>query len=233
MPHPDGYKYLARFITIAMTGLLGILAVAAWNAFESLQKDDADASNCMRIILALKQYAHDHQGQYPDSVVISSSGTLPVTSNDAFRELVKARIVTDERIFGNWGGIKPDGLLGEQPHFAMALSPNENHWAMTSGLTDSSAGNTPLVFEHPAENSWPPKWLPAGARTQSRNFGFASKRGHIVIGLNDGSVFTEKIVEQNGLLLPKKDAQGLDLFTRSVPQSAILAPIITGPILCQ
>lgn len=144
-------------------------------------------NNCKQIILSLKQYSKDAESLYPD-------GKQPDlhSANQVFRELFKARIVTDERIFGCPNSVfAPDMSIGTAPDFAQALTPGECHWMLLKFQTDSSAGDTPIVVENALNASWPPKWNVADPSDNKR--GRVWKGNKIIVGRNDGSVAVEKL----------------------------------------
>ncbi len=145
------------------------------------------------IIGALKFYAAEHDGKYPEGA----------TSNDALRELYKAGFFDDERCFTVENSpYVGDNDLGEAPGYLKALQPGENHWAMTRGLTDSLHGDWPLMFENPARASWPPYW--------DSRFVDIAKPGRIqegwkiIVGRNDGSIMAERLTMKNEPLVTLK-----------------------------
>ena len=95
---------------------------------------------------ALLAYSTMHDGNFP---------TAEHTSNEAFRELFKAGLLDDEKLFyvkgSAWHGKAngPDGEIGDATDgFAEALGPGENHWAYTSGLNaEKSNSAIPLVMD--------------------------------------------------------------------------------------
>ncbi|MDB6137045.1 MAG: hypothetical protein JWO94_117 [Verrucomicrobiaceae bacterium] len=109
--------------------------------------------------------------------------------------------------------------MGEPPAYAKSLEHGENHWAMTKGLTDKADGATPLVFENPAEYSWPPRWdtnLVSVAKP-----GRVWKSRKIIVGRADGSVNMEKLKEGERMasLEPIKD--GKNLFELAGPHEIL------------
>lgn len=139
-------------------------------------------NNCRQIITTLRLYSSDQTGSYPDSGM-----PLVNTSNEAFHRLFVEGQADNEVIFGcPLSPYNPDGDIGKEPDYLEALKPQENHWAMTRGLSDSDTGSYPLVYENPSEASWPPRWnskfkdVPKPGRIW--------KSGKIVIGMNDSSV---------------------------------------------
>lgn len=133
--------------------------------------------------MAMKAYAADNAGKYPTGR----------TANEAFRELIRADILQDERVFGcTFSRYVPDNDVGEAPDFAKAVGPGENHWMLVDGLTDSSLAWSPVVFENAIEATWPPVW-DGSPYEKVRKRGQTWKRGKIVIGQNDNSVSVLKV----------------------------------------
>ncbi len=170
-------------------------------------------NNCKQIITTLKLYSGDNGGEYPDFALPNAH-----TSNEVFRELFKAGDADSEAIFGcpNSSDGNPDGNIGKVPDYAEALKPNENHWAMTKGLTDSDPGNIPLVYESPADATWPPKWNPSLAGTTKP--GRTWSGGKVIIGFNDGSV----------VAMPLESTKGQHVGLRPHPDGTPIFPTFPG-----
>jgi hypothetical protein len=109
-------------------------------------------------------------------------------------------VANDEMIFGCPGTKdgNPDGNVGKNdPNFAQALMQNENHWAMTTGLTDSSPSSFPTVYENPVGGDWPaPTWNCDAAGTST--IGRSWSGGKVIVGMNDGSVTTQQCIAAKG-----------------------------------
>lgn len=194
-------------------GVVAVLLSALVPTFNSVApkaNQTVTAGNCRRIITALRLYAQDHKGKYPDA-----DASEPMTSNDAFRVLFREGYVDDERCFGaNVSRFVPDNVIGSKPSFPKALEAGENHWAMTKGLTHSSNALTPLVMENPALLGWPPRWNvdAAGKKERGRAWG----GGRIIVGFKDSSVQPIKLDATKGSNVgPYTDADGKDVFTRA------------------
>ncbi len=128
-------------------------------------------------------FAADHDGKYPTGK----------TANEAFRELIRADIIQDERIFGcPFSRYIPDNNVGLAPVYDKAVGPGENHWMLVDGLKDDSPPLTPVVFENALEASWPLFW-DGSPYDKVRKRGQTWKKGKIIIGLNDNSVSVEKL----------------------------------------
>ncbi|HSI64568.1 MAG TPA: hypothetical protein VLE43_15675 [Candidatus Saccharimonadia bacterium] len=168
-------------------------------------------SNCHQIVFALRMYASDHDGKYPDA-----SLTNPEYSNDVFRVLFKEGTVKNEYIFGcAMSPFRPDGDYGSRPDFKEALEEGENHWAMTAGLGASMAADIPLVYENASFLSkWPPTW---NSKSDGKKFGGRTWGNGVIVGLNDGSVSHQPVQFQGARhtgLAKGKDNK--DLFEAAV-----------------
>ena len=212
---PWGWDYwiLGTFFTLVAVLVLMVFALPMEREprVQELARQMQAVNNCRQIIISLKSYASDHGGKYPDGA----------TANDAFRELIKAGLMEDERVFSApKSPYVGDNEIGEAPEYARALQARENHWAMTKGLTDDSPGDWPLVFENPALAVWPPWWdprFPGEAKP-----GRIGKYREIVVGRNDGSVMLEKLTKDDRpvvTLQPIKD--GKNLFELAGPHEIL------------
>jgi len=137
-------------------------------------------NNARQVIMALKLYAADNDGLYPDTNLSQVSD-----SNTVFDELIQEGIVTGERLFGSPRSIyQPDEDLGTP----LTAGRDQVHWAFVMGRGDDSEGDSALVFENPIAVSGvgEPTWGPLG--TEDRGRSWSGPR--IVIGTNDGAVQT-------------------------------------------
>jgi hypothetical protein len=169
-------------------------------------------ANCRQIIIAIRLYAADEGGRYPDSAVPTAKD-----SNTAFKQLIIAGSLEDEKIFGcGASSFIPDGDIGTKPLFTEAVEPGENHWAMTKGLDDSTEGGIPLVYENPVEATWDPTWNADAAEAPLK--GRAWKGAKVIIGTNDTSVEMMKLASLTGAKVPLKSlgSEGKNLFTQYV-----------------
>ncbi len=187
-------------------------------------------SNARQISLMLKNYAGDHNGRYPDGK----------TSNEVFRELFKTGLLDDERAFtAACSPYEGDNNIGEDPDYAKALEPGENHWSMTKGVTADSPGDVPLLFENPAFATWPPQWnVDAVHRPYSSLYSLLTFSHHdppppkipgrawsedkIVVGRNDGSVQAEQLESITGKAVTlERNAEGKNLFEAAGPHEIL------------
>jgi hypothetical protein len=202
--------YLMTFVVPVVAGL----AIPTFSKIAEKGKMTKAISNCRQIITSLRLYSPDSTGSYPDTVHPDVR-----TANEAFHYLFVEGQADNEMIFGApLSPYQPDGKIGDPPDFREALKPGENHWAMTRGLSDSAPGTYPLIFENPADASWPPKW--------NTNFvevpkpGRVWKGGKIIIGMNDSSVALQKVDSDQGDrpgLKPLAADSKADLFSQNDP----------------
>lgn len=188
-------------VVVFVIMLLASLLLPTFNVTADISSQTLDANNCRQIIMALKIWASENEGVFPDS-----STPLPTSSNQVFRKLIQADIIQDERIFSSTDTpFRPDNIMGNAPDYPRALEPGENHWAMVAGLETDSDGTWPLVFENPVSSQWPPRWLKN--QTQAAP-GRTWKGGKIIMGRLDNSVTVERLVEKEGVLMTS------DAFTK-------------------
>ena len=138
---------IRRVVIVAILLLGGGIFLKPWVV---RGRDEMRAKAAMKSTYQIHQtlfaYSTMHDGNFP---------TAEHTSNEAFRELFKAGLVDDERLFfvkgSAWHGetTAPDGKIGDAADgFAAALGPGENHWAYTSGLNAETSDSTlPLIMD--------------------------------------------------------------------------------------
>lgn len=206
-----GFTLIELLVVITIIAILASAAVPTFNVVQDKANQTATAGNARQIVAALKLFAgdSDNNGGYPDA-----DKSQPATSNDAFRLLIKADILQDERVFTAKGSkYMNDGNIGESPNFDEALVAGENHWAMTKGMTDSSPALMPLVFENPISASWPPHWNADAAGKKEK--GRAWRGGKIIVGFNDSSVQPIALEAARGADVgPKNLGSGKNYFTQ-------------------
>ncbi|MBX7209164.1 MAG: type II secretion system GspH family protein [Verrucomicrobiaceae bacterium] len=207
----QGFTLIELLVVITIIAILASAAVPTFNIVQDKANQTSTAGNARQICAALKLYAGDNNGAYPDS---ADKKEQPTTSNDAFRLLFKAGIMEDERIFSaKTSKYIPDNNIGEQPEYTEALEASENHWAMTKNVTDSSPALMPLVFENPVSQGWPPMWNCDAIGKRDR--GRAWRGGKIIVGFNDSSVQPISLDSaKGGSVGPKDLGGGKNYFTQ-------------------
>jgi hypothetical protein len=210
-PFPKSSLSRSEMITgIVLVLLLCVLAMAAHARIREQRQIPGPVANCRHILLTIRLYAADEGGRYPDASVPGAKD-----SNTVFRELIKVGSVEDEKFFGCGATcFVPDGNIGKAPDYARAVEPGENHWAMTKGLNDKSPGGVPLVYENPAEATWPPTWNADAAGMMVK--GRSQNGGKVIIGTNDTSVqlMTLASPRRGKVHLKSLGSEGLDLFSQ-------------------
>ncbi len=187
------WVWLQWGVVILVIMILSSLILPTWNMIADMSAQTSAASNCRQIVMALRIWANDNKGVFPDA------GTpAPTSSNQAFRRLIQDGLIQDEGIFGNVASpFLPDNKLGNAPDYPRALEPGENHWAMMVGLKIDNDGTLPLILESTARSQWPPQWFedknpPVRGRTwQTKKY---------IVGCLDNSVHVGELVEDRGLL---------------------------------
>jgi hypothetical protein len=180
---------------VLVIGLLGWVLIGTLLSMISRESvQSPGVSNCKQIILALKYFAKDWGAAYPDVHFPELK-----SANQVFRELFKAGVVPDERIFGCPESMfNPDNDIGPPPNFEKALMPGECHWMLLKNQTDVSHPRTPILIENSLNASWPPKWDVSQSwwsGATNKNRGRAWKGRQIIVARNDGSVAVEKLRE--------------------------------------
>lgn len=174
---------------LAVVALIGAI-IPTLNPVAKQANQALTTNNARRIIAAMKLYAADHNGSYPDSAIPDAR-----SSNEIFRLLIKGGMISDERIFGaKVSPFVPDNDIGEPPQYNKALEAGENHWAMVKGLSDSSRALSLVVLENPLTVS-PLHWSNSPLHLTGKPIkGRAWRNGKIIVGFNDTSVQAMKLV---------------------------------------
>lgn len=135
-----GFTLIELLVVITIIAILASLSMAAIGKMGEKGQITKSIANCRQIIIAIRLFAADEGGRYPDQDVSEPA----TTANMAFRNLIKAGSLEDEKIFGSGAGkYVPDGNIGTAPQYDEAVKAGECHWMMTGDLNDSSAGAFP------------------------------------------------------------------------------------------
>jgi prepilin-type N-terminal cleavage/methylation domain-containing protein len=212
-----GFTLIELLVVITIIAILAGAAVPTFNSVQEKANQSNTIGNAKQIATALKIYAGDNNGSYPDS-----DATMPTTSNAAFVLLIQQDVLQDERIFtAKASKYIPDGNIGMPPAYAEALQAGENHWAMTAGITDSASAQAPLVFENATGATWPPTWNAdaAGQTLKGRTW----RGGKIVVAFNDTSVTALRLEAARGPSVGPADlGGGLNIFTQYQNDGVVL-----------
>jgi len=140
-------KELLAVLVLAFILLWGIYQSVFDTGVRHVVRVSSTAKTGHAIQTMLSAWAQDNNGAFP---------TAREYSNEAFRELFKARLVDSEKLWAIQGdpwhkaspagdGQGPDNEIGSAPDFAQALMPGECAWAYVSGLHMKSDPELPLL----------------------------------------------------------------------------------------
>lgn len=207
----QGFTLIELLVVITIIAILASLSVAAIGKMQEKGQITKSIANCRQIILAIRLYAADEGGRYPDQ-----DNTSPATtSNVAFRNMIKSGSLEDEKIFGcGVSKYNPDGNVGTAPQYDEAVKGGENHWMMTADLNDSAPGGMPLVYENAVSTGTDPTWNAdaVGRAVKGRTW----SGGKIIVGTNDTSVEAMKCESSKGssVKLKPMGQDGKNLFSK-------------------
>ncbi len=128
-PPKKGWDCLQWFAVLIVLVITFSLFMPTFGVLQEDVLQTTTSNNCRQIMMALRIWANDNGGVYPDAKLPGVK-----TSNEVFRVLFTEEIIQDERIFGGKATrYQPDNNIGEAPDYTQALLNNENHWMMASG----------------------------------------------------------------------------------------------------
>jgi prepilin-type N-terminal cleavage/methylation domain-containing protein len=154
------FTLIELLIVITIIAVLASIALPAYNGVKERGDQTKDLSNAKQVGLALRQFAIDNNGAYPNkppaSDYSSATGTLS-NSNDAFWWLFPTYLQT-EAIFAVAGSAytpsNPDNKIDNASTSGTTvttrtetLRAGENNFAYVSGLTDTSTPTFPLIAD--------------------------------------------------------------------------------------
>ena len=154
------FTLIELLIVITIIAVLASIALPAFSGIKERGDQTKDLSNGKQIALALRQFAVDHNAQYPNFAPAASydvaSGAL-TTSNDAFWWLfpdgAEPGYLQSEQIFAVPGSAytpkPPDNALDAPTDGARVktLALGENSYEYVSGLTDTSNPTFPIIAD--------------------------------------------------------------------------------------
>ncbi len=165
---PTAFTLIELLVVIAIIAILASIALPAFTSVQERAKQTKDLSNGKQVLLALKQFALDNNGEFPNKIYgpdYASAAPLAAgsTSNDAFRWLVPT-YVNSEDIFvvpgsawskgsdnsldavnGTTGGITYPVAGGGVD--TTTLASGEVGYGYITNLNDTSNPQFPLVID--------------------------------------------------------------------------------------
>ena len=154
----SAFTLIELLVVIAIIAILASIALPAFSAVQERAKQTKDLSNGKQIALALKQFALDNNGVFPQYAPASSysvattNNVLPANSNEAFWWLFPTYL-TAEDIFcvggSKWSRGQPDNQIDLAGAGArtLTLAAGENAYLYVLGLNDTSNPQFPLLAD--------------------------------------------------------------------------------------
>src|SRR5436309_3083717 len=152
----SAFTLIELLIVIAIIAILASIALPAFIGVQRRAKQTKDLSNGKQIVIALRQFALDNNGEFPNkgyvfgkSYTDSSLTVLGATntSNEAFQWLIPTYTQSEE-IFAvpgsKWNSPGPDNKI-DTTAAGETLKAGENGYGYTAGLQDTSYTLFPLV----------------------------------------------------------------------------------------
>ncbi len=154
----SAFTLIELLVVIAIIAILASIALPAFSSVQERAKQTKDLSNGKQIALALKQFALDNNGSFPQFAPNTSygaavtAGTLAANSNEALWWLFPTYL-TAEDIFcvggSKWSNAQPDNSIDVAGAGArvLTLAPGENAYLYVLGLNDTSNPQFPLIAD--------------------------------------------------------------------------------------
>jgi len=158
----NAFTLIELLVVIAIIAILASIALPAFIGVQERAKQTKDLSNAKQVVLALRQFAVDNNGEFPNRQYgtgtpnsdYPSSQLLAAgnTSNDALRWLLPTYLRT-EQIFlvpGSVWSPNADEVLDPTygtPATPGTLNAGENGYSYMTGLTDTSESTEPLIAD--------------------------------------------------------------------------------------
>jgi prepilin-type N-terminal cleavage/methylation domain-containing protein len=152
----SAFTLIELLIVIAIIAILASIALPAFIGVQRRAKQTKDLSNGKQIVIALRQFALDNNGEFPNKEYAfgksyTDSSLTPISSsshsNDAFRWLIPTYTQSEE-IFAvpgsKWNSPGPDNKI-DTTAGGETLKSGENGYAYTAALQDTSNTLFPLV----------------------------------------------------------------------------------------
>lgn len=145
------FTLIELLVVITIIGILAGIALPVYSSIQERGNQTKALSNAKQVGLALKLYASDNDGNFPQGPktgdpTVSDPSILPTSANVALGYLLPD-YVTTETIFyvpkSGWTPGQPDDNITG----AEKLKAGENHWAYVPKLNDTSNPRFPLIAD--------------------------------------------------------------------------------------
>lgn len=186
----SAFTLVELLVVLAIIAILASFALPAIIGVVVTARQARSANNAKQIVLALRAFAQDNDGQFPSTRQNPNGtpGSQPVSNaNEAFAQLIPRYLPTEEAFYiskSRFSPRKPDERFSNPSD---RLAREENAYAYVMNLSDTSPGTWPLVIEGFAD---------AAAHTYSKQ---ESDRGgvwrgtHAIVARADGSAGAVKL----------------------------------------
>jgi prepilin-type N-terminal cleavage/methylation domain-containing protein len=198
----SAFTLIELLIVIAIIAILASIALPAFIGVQRRAKQTKDLSNGKQVAIALRQFALDNDGNFPNRAYAfntsysAATGAL-TTSNEAFRWLVP-QYTTSEDIFqvpgSAWNPIIADNVY-DTSGAGQTLKAGENGYSYVSALTDTSNPLFPIV-----QDGW--------SATIPNYLSDTSVQGGVWAGLKAVVIF----VDGSGQVMSVDDRTNLSVF---------------------
>ncbi len=220
----NAFTLIELLVVIAIIAILASIALPVFSSVQERGKQTKDMSNGKQIVLALKQFALDNNGEFPQYMPNTSyaaartAGTLAAVSNDALWWLFPTYL-TDENIFcvggSHWSRSAGDNRTDAAGAAARAftLAPGECAYMYILGLNDTSNPSFPVIAD--AGNN--PVAAPYAYNTSKNVAGgvWAGKRAIVIMVDGSGRVMTCDDTAETSIFRPGSTSAGNTIFNAS------------------
>ncbi|SRR6266487_5167761 len=154
----NAFTLIELLVVIAIIAILASIALPVFSSVQERGKQTKDLSNGKQIALALKQFALDNNGEFPNKIYGSAGGdyatstvfTGAETSNDALRWLLPTYL-TSEDIFvvpgSKWSPGDDNKLDAVYGTAGDTLKAGECGYSYVAALNDTSNPQFPLLAD--------------------------------------------------------------------------------------
>jgi prepilin-type N-terminal cleavage/methylation domain-containing protein len=145
-----GFTLIELLVVISIIAILAGFALPVFTSAQKKGRITDSLSNCKQIALALRMYAGDNDGIFPNTTLATGAAAgMPLGpgnfSNDAFETLMP-KYSTSKKIFLNKGSAYCKSPAQDQGVAdANRVLRGQNDWVYLLGLSDTSDARWPLI----------------------------------------------------------------------------------------